>query len=207
MKFFGKRAEISNCLALRERISTFTEYPAPSCLLRQIPSCCRSTDAPVLPVARFQTPLCHDGLHFPDHRKSFCLPPSDTRPTTSAYSVPLKLELLSQNPEVMEKFRFLVIGIRPGKRSIRSLLVDQGEIGIDPVPQINPVSEILAGRQDEPFFIEYSRIDIDPPPSLTGKRALQSVGLSFISGRESGRTGSRNPAVSLRRPPFPISRS
>ena len=76
----------------------------------------------------------------------------------------------------MEKLRFLVIGIGPWERPIVALLVYQGEIGIDPVPKIDPVRKILTGCEDESFFVEHSRIDIDPPVIPMGKLIFQGIG-------------------------------
>ena len=67
----------------------------------------------------------------------------------------------------MQQLRFTIVGICPGKGSVRALLINESEVGIYPVPKVNPVRKIFSGSQNETLCAEKSRIDINLPFAIT----------------------------------------
>jgi hypothetical protein len=75
----------------------------------------------------------------------------------------LKDKLLPKDGKVVMQIGFPIIRECPWKCAKGSFLIYQCEVGVDPVPQVNAMCEILAGGQDEAFFTEDSRVYIDSP--------------------------------------------
>ena len=95
----------------------------------------------------------------------------------------LKVQFVAEHFKEMAQCRVLIIGIGPWQHVIGFFLIEQGEIGVNAVPQVNPVNVVFARCQNQSFCGEESRIDIDPSLAIVGKHPFQLIGEDFDVGQ------------------------